>query len=161
MESDATSQPPGEPTKKRGPRQWVWLFWVYMLWNVVGQHIITGAVRWLVAVGGYGFSNAILALVALGGCLIAHQIIQGKYEKLETEGDPEPLPAFAEYVTQAQVSLYMGWFAVILGWGGALAWLIFLGPAPALAVAPVLGTAAVMAGRASMAHARIMDARRD
>ncbi|MFF0989620.1 hypothetical protein [Kocuria nitroreducens] len=52
------------------------------------------------------------------------------------------------------------WWWGIGAWAGTLAWLVFLGPAPALVLGPVLGTTLVLYGRLERAHAQVMDARR-
>lgn len=146
---------PGAP---RQDRTWWWWIGVWLLWTVVGDEIARSALDRLVSVGGYGFSNAVLGLLALGGCFIAVQRTRVKHEKLETHGDPAPLPAPYDYETQAKAGLFMGWAGGIVAWAGTLAWLAFLGPAPALALGPVLGTTLVIYGRMEMAHAQVMDA---
>ena len=160
MDSDAPPPQEGEPAKKK-TRGWAWLLSLYMVWNVVGQHVISWALDGLVSLGGYGFSNAFLGMLALGGSFIVIQRRQVYYEKMQAQGDPNPLPRSVDYATQAQIGLFVGWSVGILGWGWALGWLVYQGPAPALVLAPIVGTAAVMAGRAGMTHARAMDARSD
>ncbi|WP_298582986.1 hypothetical protein [uncultured Kocuria sp.] len=114
----------------------------------------------MVAIGGYGFSNAVLGLLTLGVCFIGIQRTHVRHARLEDEGDPDPLPAVYDYVTQAQGGVFMGWGAAVLGWAIPLLLLIFVGPLSALTPAPILGTTALIYGRMEMVHARAMDARR-
>ena len=115
---------------------------------------------WLVATGGYGFSNAIIGLLTLGGCFIGVQRLHVKHRRLETEGDPDPLPAPYDYQTQAQGGVFMGWAFGIITWVATLAWLVFVGVGSAMTFGPILGTTILWVGRMEMAHARVMDARR-
>lgn len=150
----------GEPGVPKGRRTWLWWLTAWFLWTFIADELLEAALDWMVAIGGYGFSNAVLGLVTLGVCFIGIQRTHVKHAKSEAEGDPDPLPAVYDYVTQAQGGVFMGWGAAVLGWAIPLLLLIFLGPASALSPWPILGTTALIHGRMEMAHARVMDARR-
>ncbi|MEX5299289.1 hypothetical protein RCG67_10980 [Kocuria sp. CPCC 205292] len=150
----------GEPTAPKKARTWLWWIAAWFLWTFVADEVLEAALDWMVAVGGYGFSNAVLGLLTLGVCFIAVQRTHVKHARREAEGDPDPLPAAYDYVTQAQAGLCLGWGAAVLGWALPLLLLILLGPASALSPWPVLGTTALIHGRMEMEHARVMDARR-
>lgn len=150
----------GEPGVPKKRRTWLWWFAAWFLWTFVADELLEAALDWMVATGGYGFSNAVLGLLTLGVCFIGIQRTHVKHSKLETEGDPDPLPAVYDYVTQAQGGVFFGWGAAVLGWAIPVLLLIFLGPASALSPWPILGMTALIYGRMEMAHARVMDVRR-
>lgn len=157
MAADPQGRDSGAPEKRR-----TWLWWVaaWFLWTFVADDLLEAALDWMVAIGGYGFSNAVLGLLTLGVCFIAIQRTHVKHARLEAEGDPDPLPAVYDYTTQARAGLYLGWGAAVLGWTIPLLLLVFVGPLSALTPAPILGTTMLIYGRMEMAHARVMDARR-
>jgi hypothetical protein len=144
----------------RGRRTWLWWGGFYLLSYVVLPRVLEGALEWLVATGGYGLSNAVVGLLALGFCFVLVQRTRVTHAKREAEGDPDPLPRAYDYTTQAQAGLFLGWAFGVLAWAGTLAWLALVGPGSMVVLGPVLGTTAVIAGRDAMAHARAMDARR-
>lgn len=144
----------------KGRRRLLWWIAAWVLWTTVGDDLMMAVLDWMVTVGGYGFSNAVLGLLTLGVCFIGIQRAHVRHARLEDEGDPEPLPAVYDYTTQAQAGLYLGWGAAVLGWAIPALLLVFVGPLSALTPAPIIGTTALIYGRMEMAHAQAMDARR-
>ena len=150
----------GEGPAPKKDRKWLWGLGAWLFWFIVADELVEAALAWLVATGGYGFSNAIIGLLTLGGCFIGIQRLHVKHRRLETEGDPDPLPAPYDYQTQAQGGVFAGWAFGIITWVATLAWLIFVGVGAVLTFWPILGTTLLWAGRMEMAHARVMDGRR-
>ncbi|MFI7583151.1 hypothetical protein ACH9DO_05085 [Kocuria sp. M1N1S27] len=157
MVAESQGRDSGVPQKRR---TWWWWLAVWALWTFAADDLLEAALDWMVAIGGYGFSNAVLGLLTLGVCFIGIQRTHVRHAELEAEGDPDPLPAVYDYTTQAQAGLYLGWGAAVLGWAVPLLLLIFVGPLSALTPAPIIGTTLLVCGRMQLAHARTMDARR-
>ena len=89
----------GEGPAPKKDRKWLWGLGAWLFWFIVADEMVEAALAWLVATGGYGFSNAIIGLLTLGGCFIGVQRLHVKHRRLETEGDPDPLPAPYDYQT--------------------------------------------------------------
>ncbi|MBD2761380.1 hypothetical protein IEE91_07375 [Kocuria sp. cx-455] len=117
----------------------------------------TASMSALVAIGGYWLSNVAVGLLTGTGCYVVYTIISRRLTDQLVNGDPEPLPAHFDYVTQAQPSLWFGWFGGLLFWAVGLVMLIVWYPA-AWIVGPIIGTTIIAGGLRSMTHARAMDA---
>lgn len=115
------------------------------------------SMRALVAIGGYWLSNVAVGLVTGTVCYVVYTIINRRLADQLANGDPEPLPAHLDYETQAQPSLWFGWFTGLLFWAVGLVMLFIWYPA-AWIFAPIVGTTIIAGGFQSMAHARAMDA---
>lgn len=155
---EAQAQDAGCPRERR-PFRWWWIP-AYFIGYIVLDQLLRAGLNWLVATGGYGLSNAVIGLLGLVLGFVVIQRTHVRHRKLETDGDPEPLPAPYDYVTQAQPGLIMGWVVGVIAWAGTLAMVFFFGPASAVVLGPIIGTTAIIAGRMEMAHAKVMDARR-
>ena len=155
---DAQAQDAGRP-RQRWQFRWWWIPAYFIGYMILGE-LLEASMGWLIATGGYGLSNAVVGLIGLAFCFVLIQRTHVRHRKLEADGDPEPLPASTDYVTQAQPGFFMGWGIGVIAWAGTLAFLASFGPAPAVVLGPVIGTTAIIAGRMEMAHAKVMDARR-
>lgn len=75
------------------------------------------------------------------------------------EGDPEPLPAQYDYVTQAKADVWFSWFCGGLFWALGFIMLFIWYPA-AWIFGPIVGTTIIASGLQTMTNARMMDAQR-
>lgn len=89
MPAEAGTGEPAAPKERR-----TWLRWVatWFLWSRVADELLEAALGWMVAVGGYGFSNAVLGLITLGACFIGIQRTHVEHARREAESTPDPGP---------------------------------------------------------------------
>ncbi|MFF0945692.1 hypothetical protein ACFYE2_15935 [Kocuria sp. CPCC 205300] len=148
----------GAPRERR-PFRWWWIpayFAVSLFLDTVGEAV------WdrVVAIGGYGLSNAVAGLVALTVCFVFYARTRARHRKLEDEGDPEPLPTTTDYVTTAMPTVVLSWMAGLVAWAVTVMLLVLLGPSSAWVLGPVVGTAFMVGARMESSHAKVMEARR-
>lgn len=92
-------------------------------------------------------------------CYVLYAHHKRRLTRQLVEGDPEPLPAQYDYVTQAKADVWFGWFIGLLFWVVGLVVLFIWYPA-AWIFGPIVGTTIIAGGLASMTHARAIDAQR-
>lgn len=150
------------PSRKPAWR-WVLTFGAYFFVSAFLDDWIAdqfkASMRALVAVGGYWLSNVAVGLLTGTVCYVIHTVISRRLTDQLVNGDPEPVPAHFDYVTQAQPSLWFGWFSGLVFWAVGLLMLLVWYPA-AWIFGPIVGTTIIAGGLKSMTHARAMEAQR-
>lgn len=132
----------------------------WVLWTFLGDELLEGVWTWLIAVGGYGLTNAIAGLLALSACFVVLIRTRARHRQLETQGDPEPLPATTDYVTVALPMVALCWMVGVGTWGVTVLLVAVAGFGSAWVLGPIIGTAFILGARMASTHARMMDALR-
>ncbi|MEF3121683.1 hypothetical protein [Kocuria flava] len=157
MESENGVEPVDAPKHRF---RWLWWVAAWFLWTFLGDELLEAVWSWLIAVGGYGLTNAVSGLIALSSCFVVLIRTRVRHRQLETQGDPEPLPATTDYVTTALPMVVLCWLVGVGAWGVTVLLVALAGFGSAWVLGPIIGTAFILGARMESAHARTMDARR-
>lgn len=155
-----SEQQAGEAAAPKSRWRWLWWVAVWFLWTFLGDELLEAVWAWLIAVGGYGLTNAVAGLIAVSVCFVVLTRTRARYRQLERDGDPEPLPATTDYVTTALPMVALCWMVGVGTWGVTVLLVFLAGFGSAWVLGPVIGTAFILGARMESTHARVMDARR-